>query len=110
VSSLEIQEHRNQLAGDPEFNPDFDQLVDGTAVTGLDVSMDDAKLIASATVFSPVSRRAFVASNLLILGVTRMMETYAHIGKGREQVKVFHDRNEAMKWLGLQTLPTIVTR
>lgn len=105
VSFAEIKAHREQLAGDPDFNPDFNQLVDGIAVTALDISMEEAKTIASGTVFSPKSRRAFVASSLIILGLARMMETYSRIGKGREEVKVFHDRDAALKWLGLDTLP-----
>jgi len=32
------------------------------------------------------------------------METYSRIEKGREQVKVFHDRNEALKWLDIDVL------
>jgi hypothetical protein len=47
VSSAEIRAHRDQLANDPDLNPAFNQLVDGTAVTALDISMDEAKEIAS---------------------------------------------------------------
>lgn len=107
VSCAEILAHRDQLAGDPDFSPDFDQLVDGTAVTALDISLDEARTIASRTIFSPKSRRAFVANNLIILGLARMMETYARIGKGREQVKVFHNGDEALKWLGLDLPPRL---
>ena len=105
VTTEELKAHRAQLAKDPEFDPDFDQLVDGTAVTNLEISMAEAKVFASQSVFSPRSRRAFVASNLLILGLARLMETYARMGKGREQVSVFHDRATALKWLGLENLP-----
>jgi hypothetical protein len=105
VSNAEIRAHRDQLANDPDFNPAFNQLVDGTAVTALDISMDEAKEIASRTIFSPPSRRAFVARNLLILGMARLMETYSRIGKVPEQVKVFNDRAAALQWLGLDTFP-----
>ena len=105
VTTEELRAHRAQLASDPEFNPDFSQLVDGTAVTNLDVSMAEARAFASQSVFSPRSRRAFVASGLFILGMARLMETFARMGKGREQVSVFHDRNTAMEWLGLESLP-----
>jgi|SRR3974390_1024122 len=105
VTFDEITAHRAQIARDPEFNPDFDQLVDGTAVTALDVSMADAKVFASGSVFSPRSRRAFVASSLLILGMARLMETYARMKQGREQVHVFSNRADALKWLGLDSVP-----
>ena len=101
VTAAEIKAHREQLARDPDFN----QLVDGMAVTALDISMDEAKTFASGSVFSPTSRRAFVAGNLFILGMARLMETYARMTKGREQVNAFHNRDEAMKWLGLDSLP-----
>jgi hypothetical protein len=93
------------LVKDSEFNPDFNQLVDGTAVTALDISIEDAKAIASKTIFSPTSRRAFVAKSPVILGIARIMETYSRITKGREQVKIFHDCGEALKWLGLDAFP-----
>src|SRR5579872_3597266 len=104
VTCAEILEHRQQLAKDSDFNPDFSQLVDGTAVTTIDVSMHEAKTIAAQTIFSPTSRRAFVAKSPVILGLARIMETYSRISKGREQVKVFHDRNEALQWLGIDVL------
>lgn len=105
VSSAEIVAHRDQLRKDPDFNPTFNQLVDGRAVTGLDVSMDEARKIASGTLFSSSSRRAFVASNLAILGMARLMETYSQRAEGREQVRVFHDLPTALQWLGLESLP-----
>ena len=105
VTCAEILAHREQLMKDSEFDPDFNQLADGTAVTALDISMEEAKAIASKTIFAPASRRAFVAKSPVILGIARIMETYSRISKGREQVKVFHDRGEALKWLGLETLP-----
>lgn len=105
VSSAEIVAHRDQLHKDPDFNPAFDQLVDGRAVTGLDVSMKEARTIASRTLFSPSSKRAFVASSLAILGMARLMETYSKMSAGREQVRVFHDLLSALQWLGLESLP-----
>ena len=103
VTATEILQHRRQLRDDPAFNPDFDQLVDGRAVTGLDISLAEAKAIAAETPFSPKSRRAFVASGLPILGMARLMEAAAARGENREQVRVFHDFSEALKWLGLQS-------
>jgi hypothetical protein len=105
VTCAEILAHRTQLVRDPDFDPNFNQLVDGRAVTRLDITMDDAKQIASSTPFSTESRRAFVASNLLVLGFARLMETYSKLVKGREQIRVFHNLPSALKWLGLEALP-----
>ncbi len=53
------------------------------------------------TPFSPKSRRAFVARGLPILGMARLMEAAASRNENREQVRVFYDFSEALKWLGL---------
>ncbi len=82
VTFAEIVAHRGQLASDPEFDPEFDQLVDGRAVTELDLSLEDAKAIASRSLFSSSSRRAFVASDLAILGMARLVETYSRQVRG----------------------------
>jgi hypothetical protein len=33
------------------------------------------------------------------------MQAYALIAKGRGQISVFHERDAALKWLGLGSLP-----
>ena len=105
VTCAEILAHRKQLVSHPDFDPKFDQLVDGRSVTELDMTMDEAKKIASSSPFSPESRRAFVASSLLVLGFARLMETHSKRGEGREQVRVFHDLPSALSWLGLDAIP-----
>jgi len=102
VTFAEMKAHQDQLVSDPDFNPDFRQLVDGTAVTELDMSTDEAKTIASRIFFSPTSRCAFLASGLSILAMARLMEMYSRMATGREQVSVFYDRKSAMEWLGLE--------
>lgn len=48
------------------------------------------------------SRRAFQASSLPVLGMARLTELDAKMETGREQICVFHDRELAMKWLGIE--------
>lgn len=105
VTYAEILAHRDQLVRNFDFNPEFNQLVDGAAVTALDITMDEAKAIAGSSIFSPTSRRAFVASGLSILAMARLVETYSRMRNEREQVKVFRDLDVAVKWLGLDTVP-----
>jgi len=38
-------------------------------------------------------------------GVVRLAEAYFRIVKKRESISVFHDREAALKWLGLGQLP-----
>jgi hypothetical protein len=105
VTSAEILAHRDQLKNDPDFDPAFDQLVDGRGVTAVDVPLGDAKAIAGRTVFASTSRRAFVAGDLAVLSMARLMESYADREQGREEVRVFHDFASALAWLGLERVP-----
>jgi hypothetical protein len=102
VTFADIKAHQDRLANDPDFDPEFNQFVDGTAVTALDISTEEAKLIASRRFFSPRARRAILASSLPILGMARVMQTYTQMAKDREHVAVFHQRDAALKWLGIE--------
>lgn len=105
VTFDELKAHQERLLNDPEFDPRFNQLVDGTAVTALEVTPDELKTIVGRRFFSPTSRRAFLASSLPILGMARLTELYAKMEMGREQICVFHDRKSAMRWLGVEVPP-----
>ncbi len=105
VTFAELKAHQDQLGGDPDFDPTFNQLVDGTAVTGLEVSMEQVRSLAARKLFSPTSRRAFVAPDPAIFGVGRMWTAYHEMATGLENVKMFYDLAAALKWLGLEDLP-----
>lgn len=105
VTFDEMKAHQDQLSSDPDFDPRFNQLLDATAVTELKATPDELKIIVGRRFFSPTSRRAFLASSLPVLGMARLMELYSKIESGREQVCVFHNRESAMKWLGMEVPP-----
>ena len=79
VTFAEAKAHQDQLVSDPDFNPEFNQLIDATAVTALDMSVDEAKMIARRAFFSPTSRRAFVATSPSIFGMARLMAAHDEI-------------------------------
>lgn len=106
VTFDELKEHQERLLNDPDFDPRFNQLVDGTAVTALEVRPDELRTIIGRRFFSPTSRRAFLASSLSVLGMARVTELYSKMETGREQVSVFHDRKAAMQWLGVEVPST----
>jgi hypothetical protein len=95
VTFAEAKAHQDQLVSDPVFNPEFNQLVDGTAATAFDISTEQAKTIAGRRFFAPTAKRAFLASSLHVLGLGRVMEIYAKMTAGREEVRLFHSRAEA---------------
>ena len=102
VTFAETKAHQDQLLSDPDFDPDFDQLVDCTAVTELELSAEEARIIIGRRVFSPASRRAFVSANPAIFGIGRLMEAYNDMAPAPPQVRVFRDLSSAWRWLGLE--------
>jgi len=105
LTFAQLQASQAQLLNDPDFNPDFNHLIDTSAITQLDVSMDEARMIASRGIFSPASRGAFVAPDPAIFGMGRMMATHHDIAKLGDEVGIFRDLEAALKWLGLDSLP-----
>jgi hypothetical protein len=105
LTFAEAKAHDDQLFSDPDFNPEFNQLIDATAVTVMDMSIDEAKSLARRAIVSRTSRRAFVATNPAIFGMGRLVGTHDEIAREQEQAGVFRDLYSALKWLGLESLP-----
>jgi len=107
VTFAEIKAHQDELLQDSEFDPEFNQLIDTTAVTVLDVSVEEAKTVARRKMFSRTSRRAFLAVSPAVFGMGRLMEVYHH---QQAQIYVFYDLPSALKWLGLEGPPDPIGR
>jgi len=105
VTFPEIRAHQEQFVSDPDFDPAFDLLIDASGATELDLTTDEARTVASQGLFSPTSRRAFLASSPAIFGMGRLIGAYHAMATKREQVCVFYDRDSALKWLGLGSDP-----
>jgi hypothetical protein len=91
-------EFRRQLLKDHDFDPAFDQLADFSAVTTIDVTPADVRMLAGVNVFSPDSRRAIVVQGQLAFGLARIFETLRGL-RGDHHVRVFHTRDEALAWI-----------
>jgi len=98
VTFDDIIGHQTRLLADFDFDASFDQLIDMTAVTKFEISADQARTLARRCIFSPESRRAFVATEPHIFGLGRMMEIYRE-GQRYADVHVFYTMDEALKWL-----------
>jgi hypothetical protein len=105
LTFADMKAQQDEVLANPDFDPAFNQLVDVTAVTVLDLSIAEAKWIANRGIYSPTSRLAVLASNPAIFGMARMMDAYHSMATGREQVSVFYDLDAALAWLGLKSLP-----
>jgi hypothetical protein len=56
--------HMERLSKDPDFDPDFCQLLDFTQITVLEFEPEDVRQLAQRNIFSPRSRRAFVVKDI----------------------------------------------
>ena len=106
VTWEEIKTCQDQTKTDPEFNPEFDQIVDLRSATRIELSGDQTRYLASRRIFSSRSRRAFVAPKPSVFGVGRMWQTYTEFSKNPTEVCVFRDLPSALTWLGLKDLPS----
>jgi len=105
VTWKEIKASQDQTKTDPEFNPEFNQIVDLRAVTGFDLTTQQASVLTRRMIFSPTSKRAFVASEPAVFGVGRMWQIFSEVSDNPSQIRVFYDLASALNWLGLKRLP-----
>ena len=100
VTFGECLDVQDRLLSDPNFSPTLNELVHGATTTNFDVTAEEARTLATRRMFSPHSKRAFVATRPEIFGMARLMEVY-HEAHDQGTVRVFHRRDEALKWLGI---------
>src|SRR5258708_23793958 len=63
VTQAEIKARQDQTANDQDFDPEFDQIVDLTAVTPFDMSVDQFTTLARPKAFASDSPPAFGPSS-----------------------------------------------
>jgi hypothetical protein len=105
VTFAEMVAHQDRLRGDPEFSPQFDQLIDATAVSRVEATAGEMRSLALVSPFSSSSRCAFVANSAGIYGVGRMMMTLSELSPRAYEMAIFKDLPSALKWLGVKALP-----
>jgi len=96
VSWTEIKACQNQTKTDPNFNPEFDQIVDLRATTSLEMTGEQARVLARRMIFSFSSKRAFVSSHPAIFGIGRMCVAYTELSDNPSQIQVFYDLSLAL--------------
>lgn len=110
VSWTEIRACQDQAKNDPNFNPEFDQIVDLRATTRLDMTGEEARVLARRMIFSRSSKRAFVVSTPSVFGMGRMWETITEFSDSPSKIQVFYDLALALEWLGLEALPATTAK
>ena len=94
----DVQQFRKQVLSDRDFDPTFSQLADLTRITKVEITPDEIRMIATMSPFSPQSRRAIVAQDHLVFGVSKMFGILRGL-RGEKLLRVFRDRSEALEWL-----------
>lgn len=105
ISFRDIQQSRESMLNDPEFDSSFDLLWDATLITSINLSINQAFLLAQLRVMSKTSRVVFVAPWRPVYGVVETFETYSSMVDDPPQTRAFRDRHEAIQWLN-QLSPT----
>jgi hypothetical protein len=103
-SHAEALDHMIRLSQHPGFRPEFDQLLDGREITKVELSADEVRDLATRTIFSVHSKRAFVTASDHDFGIARMFGTYREI-RGEDGIRIFRDMAEALAWLSLTAEP-----
>ena len=93
----EIHDHGERLRNDPEFRPDFRQLIDMRELTEILVGSEMVRDAARNQFFSPGVKRAFVANSDVAFGMARMYAIASeHAG---QTIEVFREMHAAEAWL-----------
>lgn len=97
LTAADILAHQRKLLVDPSFDPTCSQIVDCSAVTGIDLSPDDVRAVTAATIFSAHSRRAVVVATDEQFGFASMFKMMRE-AQGEYGIRVFRDRVDALRW------------
>jgi hypothetical protein len=90
--------HQEQLRWDPNFSPDFNQLLDFTRITKIEITPEEVRKLAARSIFAGGSRRAILLANEEPLEMVRTFETLRK-NLGEHGIRVFYNRDEALAWI-----------
>ncbi len=101
-----VEVYRSILSGS-EFRHGFNELADLQEITEFKVTADGMRHVSALVGRfyegrSESTRTAIITTTRLVYGMGRMYSAYAVPDK--ENVEVFKDVNEAMRWLGLNSV------
>ena len=99
LSYADITAHQGRLKADPDFDPTFDQLFDGTTVTKIELTAAEIQKVARQRLFAAGSRQAFATSSEFAYGMARMFEIYRETSGTGRLVRVFSGLEAAREWL-----------
>ena len=104
MTTTDLVQHIAAIRKHPDFDPDFDELIDASGVTAFDVPSDDVRELASReSPFHARAKRVLVAPQDLVFGLGRMFQTFGN--EQRPHFVVVRTLDEAYRRLGRERLP-----
>lgn len=91
--------HQDRLIEDPEFDPTYNQLLDFVDVTSYRLDELAFRFLTVRHIFSGQSRRAAVGSGEQFEKLANEGIRYRKEHLGTESIRMFSDREEALRWL-----------
>ena len=88
-----------RLKADPDFDPEYRQLLDFSDVNTFELTPAGVRSLASGDPWGEGARRAFVAPNDLAFGMLRMHQCY--VEDRHQEIIVVRTMSEAINWLEL---------
>jgi hypothetical protein len=88
-----------QFMSDPDFDANFSQLGDLSAVTRVDLTAAEVRMLAESNPFPRTTYNALVGQSLEVYGLARMFSTVRGLRGDDRATRVFRTREEALAWL-----------
>ncbi len=100
VSVGELLALREEVGGDPDFNPAFHEIIDLRDVQEIRLTSPELVDYAAQTIVGAQAKSAFVVANEHVFGMVRMY-LLAQSKDDDTVARIFWDMNEARAWIGL---------
>lgn len=97
LTGAEVLEARLKVSRDVHFSQTLDVLFDMSDVTEEHISADEVREMATLTVFRAGVRRAYIAPQPVLFGITRMFQS--QLGDRGDDIRIFKTRAEGERWL-----------
>jgi hypothetical protein len=98
LTFADVLAHKERLLSDPDFDPDYGQILDFTRVTEMALAFDELVRFSEFEVFSPRSRRALVVLDDVTFGLARVYEMLRD-RRGESGIRVCLTVQEALTWV-----------
>jgi hypothetical protein len=100
LTDEEVAAHSETLRADPQFKPDFRQIVDFRELTDIRLSGAGVRELARHNAFHRNARRAFVVASDESFGLVRMFGMFAD--SDVETFTIVRTLEAAFEWIGME--------